>query len=397
MDIVKPLQEPAAHDPQYSSNTTSSLSHSRLTPAGAHSGIASLLDHAANARYNQAGAPAAGAVARTAPLSVRFAAENEQLELPPTSPSPSASAPINVPSANLSSHGSISSSISSSSVRPRLYTSTTTTYNSSSTGSSPSPLPRLSSGISTTPELASPPDSAFVSASASPISPPFLGVVDLPPEVYLDQAPPHITSIIPSPKHPPPPTVQQSIAASAAQTTLRAVDDTYLELQFVKEKVGNYVRSQQPNVTPSVEQAPPSPTDSDLQSTLLAAPHSDRPPPTPIITTSPSASFRPRTCDVYIGIHGYTASLSRFSKWLRAELEFQGIACFLADRARYTDPRIHDIARHIMQSCTFGVIVINKKSFKNLYSVEELQIFLERKNLVPLFFDLAPADCMARD
>lgn len=50
-----------------------------------------------------------------------------------------------------------------------------------------------------------------------------------------------------------------------------------------------------------------------------------------------------------------------------------------------------------MQSCTFGVIVINKKTFRNLYSVEELQIFLERKNLVPLFFDLAPSDCLARD
>ncbi|MCO5556834.1 hypothetical protein L7F22_010387 [Adiantum nelumboides] len=114
-------------------------------------------------------------------------------------------------------------------------------------------------------------------------------------------------------------------------------------------------------------------------------------------SASPSSSGRPRSCDVYIGLHGQSSSLSRFSKWLRAELELQGIACFAADRARFSDARSHDIAQRIISSCTFGVVIITKKTFRNLYSIEELRVFLRRKNLVPLFFDLAPSDCLSRD
>ncbi|KAI5064454.1 hypothetical protein GOP47_0021124, partial [Adiantum capillus-veneris] len=126
--------------------------------------------------------------------------------------------------------------------------------------------------------------------------------------------------------------------------------------------------------------------------------HTSRPLlPVAATSASPSSSGRPRSCDVYIGLHGQSSSLSRFSKWLRAELELQGIACFAADRARYSDVRSHDIAQRIISSCTFGVVLITKRTFRNLYSVEEIRIFLQRKNLVPLFFDLAPSDCLARD
>lgn len=78
-------------------------------------------------------------------------------------------------------------------------------------------------------------------------------------------------------------------------------------------------------------------------------------------------------------------------------MELQGIACFSADRARYSDARSHDIALRTINSCTFGVVIITKTSFKNFYSLQELHIFLRRKNLVPLFFDVAPSDCLARD
>ncbi|KAI5071903.1 hypothetical protein GOP47_0014154 [Adiantum capillus-veneris] len=389
MDIDKTLHDLTADQTQYASNpSTTSVIHPRLprtaVPQLNHAGNAGLL-------FNQAGDHSVP-LRPLSTLSVRFAAENEHLELPPIASDatpPSSKLPF--------SHGSSgSSSISSSSVHPSLYTSTITTYNSSSTGSSSPPPPHLSSGISTTPEPASPPESAFVSASTSPFTP-ALASLELPPEVDLDQA--ALPQVIPSPKHhpaPPPPQSGTTPEVAAAHATLSTVDDKFLELQFVKPD--GYPRSQQPITVLSVEQATSS-TQSDLElhSKPLARAHFERAPPTPIISTSPSTSFRPRTCDVYIGIHGYTSSLSRFSKWLRAELEFQGIACFLADRARYSDPRVHDIARRIMHSCTFGVIVVNKKTFKNMYSVEELQIFLERKNLVPLFFDLAPTDCMARD
>ncbi|MCO5581517.1 hypothetical protein L7F22_035402 [Adiantum nelumboides] len=400
MDIDKPLHDPSAdHQTQYGSNpSTPSVIPPRSAriiniPAAAPQLV---VDRAGNAGLicNQAGTYSLP-LRPLSTLSVRFATENEQLELPPVSSNPAIS------SSKLPfSHGSNSasaSSISSSSVHPSLCTSTTTTYNSSSTGSFNSPPPpHPSSCISTTPELASPPESAFVSASASPFTPALIGI-ELPPEVDLNQAP--LSEDIPSPKHPPPPPVQSAgtPAATAALATLSTLNDKFLELQFVKPD--GYTRSEHTITASSVEQAPSSTTLSDLelQNKPQAVAYFESAPPTPIINTSPSTSFRPRTCDVYIGIHGCTSSLSRFSKWLRAELEFQGIACFLADRARYSDPRVHDIARHIMHSCTFGVIVINKKTFKNMYSLEELQIFLERKNLVPLFFNLAPTDCMARD
>ncbi|KAJ4950084.1 hypothetical protein NE237_026916 [Protea cynaroides] len=114
--------------------------------------------------------------------------------------------------------------------------------------------------------------------------------------------------------------------------------------------------------------------------------------------SSASLSFnRLRSCDVFIGFHGHKPSLLRFSNWLRAELEAQGVSCFAADRARYKTSRSHDIVERVMNVCSFGVVILTKKSFGNSYSIEELQSFLIKKNLVPIFFDLAPGDCLARD
>ncbi|XP_042515234.1 uncharacterized protein LOC122089564 [Macadamia integrifolia] len=116
--------------------------------------------------------------------------------------------------------------------------------------------------------------------------------------------------------------------------------------------------------------------------------------------TRSSASLpfnRLRSCDVYIGFHGRKPSLLRFSNWLRAELEVQGVSCFAADRARYRNSRSHDIVERAMNVCSFGVVILTKKSFGNPYSIEELRSFLSKKNLVPIFFDLGPGDCLARD
>ncbi|ERM94962.1 hypothetical protein AMTRI_Chr07g80550 [Amborella trichopoda] len=109
------------------------------------------------------------------------------------------------------------------------------------------------------------------------------------------------------------------------------------------------------------------------------------------------SSARLRSCDVYIGTHGRRPSLLRFIKWLRAEFELQGITCFAADRARYSDSRSHVLAERVLNSATFGMVIITRKSFSNPYSIEELRHFMSRKNLVPIFFDLGPGDCLARD
>ncbi|KAG0568419.1 hypothetical protein KC19_6G018300 [Ceratodon purpureus] len=115
------------------------------------------------------------------------------------------------------------------------------------------------------------------------------------------------------------------------------------------------------------------------------------------ISLSPSSSAHPRSCDVYIGVFGRDPLLIRYAKWMHAELESHGVACFSADRSLYADQRSHDIARAIIHSATFGVVLIARKSFKNPYTIEELTIFLDRKNLVPVFFDVAPPDCLVRD
>ncbi|KAJ7297008.1 hypothetical protein O6H91_Y085500 [Diphasiastrum complanatum] len=114
------------------------------------------------------------------------------------------------------------------------------------------------------------------------------------------------------------------------------------------------------------------------------------------ISSNPASNWL-RNCDVFIGMCGQSTDLLRFSKWLQAELELQGIACFTADRSRYSDSRSHDIARRIIHTATFGVIVVSRRTFKNPWSIEEVRIFSEKKNLVPIFFDLAPSDCIAKD
>ncbi|XP_019053074.1 PREDICTED: uncharacterized protein LOC104596018 [Nelumbo nucifera] len=112
---------------------------------------------------------------------------------------------------------------------------------------------------------------------------------------------------------------------------------------------------------------------------------------------APLSSNRLRSCDVYIGFHGRKPSLLRFANWLRAELEVQGVSCFAADRARCRNSRSHEIVETAINASTFGVVILTKKSFGNPYSIEELRHFLGKKNLVPIFFDLGPSDCLARD
>ncbi|XP_058073614.1 uncharacterized protein LOC131222522 [Magnolia sinica] len=110
-----------------------------------------------------------------------------------------------------------------------------------------------------------------------------------------------------------------------------------------------------------------------------------------------SSSTKLRSCDVYIGMFGQKPSLLRFANWLRAELELQGVSCFAADRSQCRDARSHCMVESAMNSASFGVVILRRKSFSNQYTIDELRLFLGRKNLVPIFFGLGPADRMARD
>ncbi|XAR70276.1 hypothetical protein NMG60_11027078 [Bertholletia excelsa] len=112
---------------------------------------------------------------------------------------------------------------------------------------------------------------------------------------------------------------------------------------------------------------------------------------------TPFSSNRIRSCDVYIGFHGKKPLLLRFTNWLRAELEVQGVSCFVTDRARCRNSRKHGIVEKAMEACTFGVVILTRKSFRNPYTIEELLFFSGKKNLVPMYFDVGPEDCHVRD
>lgn len=108
-------------------------------------------------------------------------------------------------------------------------------------------------------------------------------------------------------------------------------------------------------------------------------------------------SNRMRSCDVFIGLHGGKHSLLRFTNWLRADLEVQGVSCFVCDRSRCRNNRKRGIVNKAMDVSTFGVVILTKKSLRNPYTIEELLFFSRKKNLVPIFFDLGPGDCLVRD
>ncbi|KAK8552765.1 hypothetical protein V6N13_121149 [Hibiscus sabdariffa] len=109
------------------------------------------------------------------------------------------------------------------------------------------------------------------------------------------------------------------------------------------------------------------------------------------------SSCRQRSYDLYIGLHGRKPSLLRFANWLRADLEVQGMSCFLSDRARFRNSRKHKLIERAMDVSSFGVVILTRKSFRNPYTIEELRYFSSKKNLVPIYFDLNPGDCLVRD
>ncbi|KAJ0619239.1 putative TIR domain, P-loop containing nucleoside triphosphate hydrolase [Helianthus annuus] len=116
--------------------------------------------------------------------------------------------------------------------------------------------------------------------------------------------------------------------------------------------------------------------------------------------TPPSTSYGPtrlRNFDVYIGFHGKKPLLLRFVNWLRADLEVQGLSCFVTDRAKCRNSRKHNIVEKAMDASAFGVIILTRKSFRNAYTIEELRFFASKKNLVPVYFDVGPDDCLVRD
>ncbi|KDP36311.1 hypothetical protein JCGZ_09526 [Jatropha curcas] len=234
------------------------------------------------------------------------------------------------------------------------------------------PSPNLKNSIESSPynspSLISPPSSAFVSALQSP----YISPRAVTPKAQDQDKSTPIT-------HPSPP-------------------------------VSSYRGSQSDDI-PSSSYTPPSdqyeysddPNDTKLKyATCVPAPDPAPPRvsfsfPVPRISfkgsVSPASNAKLRSCDVYIGFHGQNPNLIRFCKWLKSELELQGIACFAADRAKYSD-QSQEIADRVICSVTYGVAVVTNSSFLNHLSLEEIRFFAQKKNLIPLFFDTELSEIM---
>lgn len=232
-----------------------------------------------------------------------------------------------------------------------------------------SPYLTTNSSQYNSPSLISPPSSAFVSALQSPyISPRATNIVPNPcqetpqaptPPLTHSRSPPasycgSLSDDIPSSSYTPPPELYNFSDDPTSQ----------------KLKIVTCVPIPGPDTAPRISFSFPVPRISFAKSTV-----------------SPASNTKLRSCDVYIGFHGQNPNLVRFCKWLKSELELQGIACFVADRAKYSETQSHEIADRVICSVTFGVVVVTSYSLLNRLSLEEIRFFAQKKNLIPLFFD----------
>uniref|UniRef100_A0A1J3DIG1 TIR domain-containing protein n=1 Tax=Noccaea caerulescens TaxID=107243 RepID=A0A1J3DIG1_NOCCA len=227
--------------------------------------------------------------------------------------------------------------------------------------------PSIKNSPFNSPSLVSPPSSAFVSALQSP---------------YIS-----------------PRATQPTITTTATTTTHKP------------SPVVSYKGSQSEDV-PSSSYTPPSdqyefsddPSDRKLK--LSACTPDPAPPrisfsfPVPRVSlakvsvSSPATNTKLRSSDVFIGFHGQNPNLVRFCKWLKSELELQGIACFVADRAKYSDTQSHEIADRVICSVTYGIVVVSCSSLLNYLSLEEVRFFAQKKNLIPIFYGTGPSEIM---
>ncbi|CAO2184123.1 unnamed protein product [Urochloa humidicola] len=237
----------------------------------------------------------------------------------------------------------------------------------------------ISPAISITPHLysPSPPSSAFVSALQSP----------------------YISPRVLEPPPPPAPQPRQVVKAAGASVATTAAPSP------ASCSNGSHSEDIDAPSGPSAPRTPPSERydSSGIDAAKISDGGGPLPPrvsfsfPVPRVSftrgsvASPSSNAKLRSCDVYIGYHG-NGGLGRFCKWLKSELELQGIASFVADRAKYSDSQSHETADRIICSVAFGVVVVTMSSFLNPFSLEEIRFFAQKKNLVPILFETEPTE-----
>ncbi|XP_050246070.1 uncharacterized protein LOC126694076 [Quercus robur] len=248
---------------------------------------------------------------------------------------------------------------------------TLTTTPSPSGSSSDLPSPNIKNSIESSPynspSLISPPSSAFVSALQSPYISPRAMIMNPKPQ----------ENPTPQDNNPTPLTLSSPLISQSDDIPSSSYTPPSDQYEFSDDPADSKLKflTCDPAAPPRISFSFPVPRISFAKGQV-----------------SPASNAKLRSCDVYVGFHGQNPNLVRFSKWVKSELELQGIACFVADRAKYSDTQSHEIADRVICSATYGVVIVTNSSFLNHLSLEEIRFFAQKKNLIPLFFDTGPAE-----
>lgn len=92
----------------------------------------------------------------------------------------------------------------------------------------------------------------------------------------------------------------------------------------------------------------------------------------------------PPVFDVFISHCGQDCKRD-FADMLRERLEFSGLRCFFDDRDLKLGDNASDTMLAAMRTARYGVAIISRGFFQREWCVKELQTFLERGNLFPIF------------
>jgi hypothetical protein len=81
-----------------------------------------------------------------------------------------------------------------------------------------------------------------------------------------------------------------------------------------------------------------------------------------------------------------------FAAMLKQELERAGIRCFLDERDLQLGDHATKEMLSAMERAHFGIAILSKGFFLREWCLKELQTFVKRKNLVPIFLGIGPGD-----
>jgi hypothetical protein len=113
--------------------------------------------------------------------------------------------------------------------------------------------------------------------------------------------------------------------------------------------------------------------------------------PVPVSAGGASTFDMAEQYDVFIS-HCGKDSKRDFAVWLKKELELAGVRCLLDERDLKLGDPAADTMLKAMAEAKYGVVILSKGFFEQEWCVKELETFLGRKNVLPVFLGMAPGE-----